>query len=177
MNQRTHGENMEINKSEASHKEQVSQRRHVDLITALEAIESREKARLKVAIPHEVAEKLEQFLKEKGLFERQGIPLLIEYGLSDESEEELEKLKLEKESQMHHMFGTYCNMKFRAYEYFMENKAITIRLSSLLSKNQSLKQKLVEEGLQRYLSQDEWDSWGEAKIGGFFRKYVFMNRL
>jgi hypothetical protein len=59
----------------------------------------------------------------------------------------------------------------------MENKAITIRLSSLLSKNQSLKQKLVEEGLQRYLSQDEWDSWDEAKIGEFFRKYVFMDRL
>jgi len=168
---------MKINKSKPSNKEQVSQRRHADLIIALEAIESREKARLKVAIPHEVAEKLEQFLKGKGLFERQGIPLLIEYGLSDESEEELEKLKLEKESQMHHLYGTYCNMKFRAYGYFMENKVITIRLSSLLSKNQSLKQKLVEQGLQRYLSQDEWDNWNEAKVNKFFRKYVFMNRL
>jgi len=54
---------------------------------------------------------------------------------------------------------------------------ITIRLSSLLSKNQSLKQKLVEQGLQRYLSQDEWDNWNEAKVNKFFRKYVFMNRL
>jgi predicted DNA binding CopG/RHH family protein len=177
MNRRTYGENMKINKSKLSHREQVSQRRRADLITALEAIESREKARLRVAIPCGVGGKLEQFLKEKGLFERQGIPLLIEYGLSDESEEELNKLRLEKESQMDHMYGTYCNMKFRAYEYFMENKAITIRLSFSLSKNQSLKQKLVKEGLQGYISQDEWDNWNEAKVNEFFHKYVFMYRL
>lgn len=168
---------MKINKSKSSHKEHVSQRRHADLITALEEIESREKARLKVTIPHEIAEKLKKFLKEKGLLERQGIPLLIEYGLSDESEEELDRLRLEKESQFHHVYGTYCNMKFDAYEYFMENKALTMRLSSSLSKNQSLKQKLAEEGLQSYLSQDEWDNWDEAKVNEFFRKYVFMNRL
>jgi len=168
---------LKINKSKPSHKERVSQRRHADLITALEEIESREKSRLKVSIPHAAAEKLEQFLREKGLFERQGIPLLIEYGLSDESEEELDKLRLEKESQIDHMYGTYCTMKFRAYESFMENKAMTIRLSSSLSRNQSLKQKLAEEGLQSYLSQDEWDNWDEAEVDEFFRKYVFMNRL
>jgi len=168
---------MKIDQRKSSRKEQVSQRRHVDLITALEEIESREKARLKVTIPREVAEKLKRLLKEKGLLERQGIVLLISYGLSDESEEELEKLKLEKETQMHHLYGTYCVMKFRAYEYFMGNKAITMRLSFLLSKNQSLKQELVEEGLQSCISQDEWDNWDEAKVNEFFRKYVFMNRL
>jgi len=168
---------MKIDKSKSSNKEHVSQRHRADLITALEAIESQEKARLKVAIPHVAAEKLEQFLREKGLFKRQGIRLLIEYGLSDESEEELDKLRLEKESQIHHMYNTYCKMKFHAYEYFMENKAITMRLSSLLSKNQSLKQKLAEEGLQSYISQNEWDRWDEAKVNEFFRKYVFMSRL
>ena len=168
---------MKINKSKPSHKERVSQRRHADLITVLEEIESREKARLKVSIPHAAAEKLEQFLREKGLFERQGIPLLMEYGLSDESEEELDKLRLEKESQMDHMYGTYCVMKFRAYEYFVENKAMVMRLSSSLSKNQSLKKRLGEGGLQSYLSQDKWDNWDEAEVDEFFRKYVFMNRL
>jgi hypothetical protein len=166
---------MKIDRRESSHK--VSKRRLADLITALEAIESREKARLKVVISHDVAEKLEQFLKEKGLPKRQGIPLLIEYGLSDESKEELEKLKLEKESQMHHMYGTYCNMKFRAYEYFMENKAITMRLPFALSKNRSLKLRLKEEDLQSCLSQDEWDNWNEVRVNEFFRKYVFMDRL
>jgi hypothetical protein len=168
---------MKINESKPSHEEHVSQRHHADLITALEEIESREKARLKVAIPYEVAEKLEQFLNEKGLFERQGIPLLMEYGLSDESEKELEKLKLEKESQMHHLYGTYCNMKFHTYEYSMENNAITMRLSFTLSKNRSLKQRMREEGLQSCISQDEWDNWDEAKVNEFFRKYVFINRL
>ena len=168
---------MKIDQRKPSPKEQISRRRHVDLITALEEIESREKAHLKVSIPREAAEKLEQFLNEKGLFERQGIPLLMEYGLSDESEEELDKLRLEKESQMDHMYGTYCVMKFRAYEYFVENKAMVMRLSSSLSKNQSLKQKLAEEGLQSCLSKDEWDNWDEAKVNEFFRKYVFMNRL
>lgn len=177
MNRRARGENMKINERKPSHEEHVSQRRHADLITALEEIESREKARLKVAIPYEVAEKLEQFLKGKGLFERQGIPLLIEYGLSDESEKELEKLKLEKESQMHNMYGTYCVMKFRAYEYFMENNAITMRLSFALSKNRSLKQRMKEEGSQDCILQDEWDNWDKAEVNEFFRKYVFMNRL
>jgi hypothetical protein len=168
---------MKINRSKSSHKEHVSQRHHADLITALEEIESREKARLKVTIPRESAKELEKFLEEKGLPERQGIVLLISYGLSDESEKELEKLKLEKDTQMRHLYGTYCHMKFRAYEYFMENKAITMRLSFALSKNRSLKQGLKEEGLQSCISQDEWDNWKEAKVNEFFRKYVFMNRL
>jgi len=168
---------MKINKSKPSNKEHVLQRHHADLISALEEIESREKARLKVVIPREAAEKLKKFLEEKGLPERQGIVLLVNYGLSDESEEELDKLRLEKESQMNHMYGTYCVMKFRAYEYFMENKALTIRLSSSLSKNQSLKKELAEEGLQRYLSQDEWDNWNAVKVNEFFRKYVLMNRF
>jgi predicted DNA binding CopG/RHH family protein len=168
---------MKSNQRMSLDKIQISQRRHADLITALEEIESREKARLKVAIPYEVAEKLEQFLKGKGLFERQGIPLLMEYGLSDESERELEELKLEKESQMRHMYGTYCKMKLCVYEYSMENNAITMRLSSTLSKNRSLKQRMREEGLPSCISQDEWDNWGEAEVNEFFRKYVFMNRL
>jgi len=167
---------MKINKSKLPNKEHVSQRHHADLITALGAIERQEKARLKVAIPHEAAEKLEQFLKEKGLLKRQGILLLIEYGLSDESEEELDKLRLEKESQMQHLYGTYSVMKFRAYEYLMENKALARRLPFILSENQSLKQRLEKEGSQSCIPQDEWDSWDEAKINEFFRKYVFMNK-
>ncbi|MEM1563728.1 MAG: hypothetical protein QW161_03535 [Candidatus Bathyarchaeia archaeon] len=64
------------------------QKRRNDLISALMTVKSREKVRLKIAIPYEIAEKLRQFLKEKGILESQGIPLLIHYGLSDESEEE-----------------------------------------------------------------------------------------
>jgi len=168
---------MKLDRRKPSFDKKASQRGHVDLITALEEIESQEKTRLKVVISKEAAKKLEQFLTEKGLPKKQCISLLIRYGLSDESEEELEKLKLEKESQMHHMYGSYCNMKFRAYEYFITNKAMTIRLSFLLSKNRSLKQKLIKEGLQKCASKDEWDGWDELKVNEFFCKYVFMNRI
>ena len=177
INQRICGENMKISKNKLNNKQHVPQRRNKDLITALEAIESREKARLKVVIPYETAKRLEQFLKEKGLPKRQGIPIIIEYGLSDESEEELQKLKSEKESQTHDLYGTYCIMKFRAYEYLMENKAITMRLSFMLSENRSLKHRLKEQGLQSYVAEDEWDKWDEAKMNEFFQKYVFMDRI
>jgi len=52
-----------------------------------------------------------------------------------------------------------------------------MRLNFALSKNRSLKRKLVEEGLQSCISQDEWDNWDEEKVNEFFRKYVFMSRL
>jgi hypothetical protein len=168
---------MKINMRKFFHRKQTPQPQRADFVTALKEIENRERTCIKVVIPYETAEKLYQFLKEKGLSERQGIPLLIEYGLSDESEEELEKLKLEKESQMDHLQRKYCIMKFNTYEYFMENKVLTIRLSFLLSKNRSLKRKLIEEGLQSYLSQNEWDNWNEATVNELFRKYVFMNRI
>jgi metal-responsive CopG/Arc/MetJ family transcriptional regulator len=160
-----------------SQNEQLSKSRHIDLITALEEIESREKIRLKVAIPYKVAEKLDRFLREKGLPKRHGLPVLIRDGLSDESEEELQKLKLEKEKEMGHLWGTYCTMRFQAYEDFMENKAITISLNFLLSENRSLKERLENVDLKNCVSKDEWDDWDEAKLNDLYRKYVFTNRL
>jgi len=148
-----------------------------DLISALEEIESHEKARLKIVIPYKAAEKLDRFLKEKGLPERQGIPMLIQYGLSGESEEELEKLKSEKESQMGRIWGAYAVMKFRAYEYFTENKALTMRLPSSLSENRSLKRRLENTGIQSLVPKDEWDDWNQETVESYFRKYVFMSRL
>lgn len=160
-----------------THKKATSRTRRADVIAALEEIESREKARLKISIPYEAAEKLDQFLKEKGLPERQGIPMLIHYGLSEESEEELEKLKSEKESQIGHLWGTYATMKFRAYEYFTENKALTMRLSYSLSENLSLKRRLENMGLRSLVPKDEWDGWNEETVESYFRRYVFASRL
>lgn len=159
-----------------SRKKQYSHLRHndrpIDLITALEEIG---KVHLKVTISHEVAVKLDQFLKEKGLWKSHGFSMLIQYGLSEENEEELERLKLEMQSKRgRELWGEYCIMKFRAYEYFMENKAITMKLRFLLSENRLLKKKLENEGLQSYLSKNEWDSWNEAVIDNYYRKYVFV---
>jgi hypothetical protein len=150
------------------------QKRRNDLISALETIESREKIRIKVTIPYETAEKVRLFLKEKGILEGQGIPLLIQYGLSSESEEELEGLKREMNSKAaHNLWGEYAVMKFKAYEYLMENKVMVMRLSNMLYENRLLKRRLQLKGLQKLIPKDEWDGWDESVIDSYYHKYVF----
>lgn len=168
---------MKIKRREDSYREEISQKRRADLISVLEEIDSHEKSRLKVAIPFEAAKKMEVFLEEKGLTRRQGIQMLIEYGLSEENEEELENLESERKSQIHYLYGNYCRMKFQAYEFFMENKVLAMKLRFLLSENQLLKNRLKCDDLRSYVSQDEWDNWNEALIENYYRKYVFANRL
>ena len=168
---------MKIKRREDSYRKENSQKRRADLISALEEIDSHEKSRLKVVIPFEVAKKVKVFLEEKGLSRKQGIQMLIEYGLSEENEEELENLESERKSQINYLYGNYCRMKFQAYEFFMENKALAMKLRFLLSENQSLKNRLKHERLQSYISQDEWNSWDEEVIENYYRKYVFANRL
>jgi hypothetical protein len=168
---------MKIKRREDPYREEISQKRRADLISALEEIDSREKSRLRAAIPFEAAKKMEVFLEEKGLPRRQGIQMLIEYGLSEENEKELENLESERKSQINYLYGNYCRMKFQAYEFLMENKALAMKLIFLLSENQSLKNRLKGEGLQSYVSQDEWDNWDETVIDNYYRKYVFASRL
>ncbi|MEM3695895.1 MAG: hypothetical protein QXQ94_00110 [Candidatus Bathyarchaeia archaeon] len=168
---------MKINKNFSS-KEWSPKPHPNDLIGALEAIENREKVHIKVTIPYKAAEKLKQFLKEKGILGSQGILLLIQHGLSNESEEELESLKNEMKSKAaQNLWGEYAVMKFRTYEYFMENKVMTMKLSSMLYENKSLKRTLKTKGLQKFISEDEWDNWNKLKIDGFYRKYVFTSHL
>lgn len=147
-----------------------------DFVTLLEEVENRGKACLDVSITLEVAGKLDQFLKEKGFYRKEGIPMLIEYGLSGESKNELEKLNSEKASLAGQLLKEYAVMRFRIYEYLMENKSMTIRLRSLLTENRSLKERLKKEGFQSCISQDDWDNWDEETIDNLFHKYVFTNR-
>lgn len=70
-----------------SNKPDALPRKSSDLMAKLEEIESREKIRLKVALPANSFEQAAQFLKEKGFQWRDGIVLLISYGLSDETQE------------------------------------------------------------------------------------------
>jgi metal-responsive CopG/Arc/MetJ family transcriptional regulator len=158
-------------------KDKSSQSRRPDLITALEAITARENIHLEVAIPNEIAEKLDHFLKEKGLTEREGILILFEHGLSEEGERELAKLESEMRLQISDLSGKYATKKFLAHEYFIENKEITLRLRFLLSENRFLKERMKKEGLQTHVPKDEWDNWDEPVIRDYYRKYVFTSRL
>jgi hypothetical protein len=90
-----------------------------DFVTLVEEVENRGKACLDVSITLEVAGKLDQFLKEKGFYRKEGIPMLIEYGLSGESKNELEKLNSEKASLAGQQLKEYAVMRFRIYEYLM----------------------------------------------------------
>jgi hypothetical protein len=168
---------MKIN-SKFFRKKQSPKPRQNDLISALETIESREKIRLKVVVPYKVGKELSCFLKEKGIFENQGISLLIRYGLSNESEEEIERLKNEmKSEEARHLWGEYATIKFKAYEYFMENKAMTMKLPNMLYENKVLKRRLKAKGLRNFIPKSEWDDWNELKIDNFYRKYIFTSRL
>jgi len=168
---------MKINWRIFLNKKQSSHSRKMDLVAVLEEAENRGKDRLKVAIPCEAAKKLEHFLKEKGFTQKNGIPLLVDYGLSDQSEEELEKLKMERETQVGKLYSMYCKMKFYSYNYFRENKAIAMSLTLLLHENRSLKTRMKNEDLQDLVPKDEWDDWDESVIDNYYRKYVFINRL
>jgi len=135
-----------------------------------------EEPHLKIAVQPEVAEKLNRFLKEKGLPERWALPLLVEYGLSDESEEELEKLRLEMQSKMRYLWGKYAIIKFKAYGLSMDNTRITMKLNMLLSENQLLKKRLKDEGFQSLVPNDEWDNWDNTVTAKYYDRYLFINR-
>jgi hypothetical protein len=160
-------------KGKTIHNKETHKRRN-DIISALEAIESREKVRIKVTIPYETAGRVKLFLEEKGILEGYGIPLLIQYGLASESEEELERLKNEMKSENgRKLWGEYAVTKFRAYECFMENKAMVMSLSIILNENKMLKRRLEMEGLTKLIPKDEWDSWDKSVVDAYYQKYVF----
>jgi len=75
---------------------QSSSRKHSDLIAALEEIENRGKIPLQLTLTTNSERHAAQFLKGIGLKWREDIALLISYGMSVETEDELEKLKQER---------------------------------------------------------------------------------
>jgi len=157
------------------YRKRAAQPNTVGLITALE--KNRKEPHLKITIQSEAAEKVKNFLNEKGLPERWSVPLLIEYGLSDETEKELDKLKSEMQSQMRELWRKYALMKFKAYGVFTENTRITMKLNMLLSENWSLKKRLKDESLLEPVPSIEWDVWSNTVTENYYRKYVCKNRL
>jgi hypothetical protein len=157
------------------YRKRAAQPNTVGLITALE--KNRKEPHLKITIQSEAAEKVKNFLNEKGLPERWGLPLLIEYGLSEETEKELDKLKSEMQLQMRELWRKYALMKFKAYGLFTENTRITMKLNMLLSENWSLKKRLKDERLLEPVPSNEWDGWSKTVTENYYRKYVCKNRL
>jgi hypothetical protein len=163
-------------KRKGSNGHHATPQKHSDLMTALEEIESREKTHITVALPDDLEKKVAEFLKNMGFQQREGITLLISYGLSDETDEELEKLKLERELELDRLSRTYAPVRFKTYLYSEDNRALTMNLRSMLNENRALKRALEERGMGSCFLKNEWDEWGEPTIKGFYRKYVFRNQ-
>ena len=154
-------------------KKKITQSQNEEPVKILEARESEDKACLRVAMEYEFYNDLLEFLKPKRDVsfghEKEAISLLLEYGLSEESREELERIKNEIERVGSH----YAAMCFQTYEYYAKNNAITMGLRLHLQENKSLKRELKERGLGGYASADEWDKWDDNFIDGLYRRYVF----
>jgi hypothetical protein len=138
----------------------------------LGAVEDGDAVRLKVAMKNEFYGKVYRFLEAAGCTyygrERATIAMLLDYGLSEVPVEELTKNVAEMNDQM----SSYAAMRFQAYEYYAQNNSITQGLRYFLHKNESLKRKLREKGLGDRVPADEWDTWDEATVDGFYRRYI-----
>jgi hypothetical protein len=123
----------------------------------LEARESDDKVCLRVVISCEFYNELYEFLGQIGLTcwgnDKKVIPLFLEFGLSEESREELERNK----NEMWKVSSRYAAMSFQSSEYYAKNSTITMGLRLHLLENKALKKKLKEKGLGEYIREDEWD--------------------
>ena len=139
-------------------------------VRLLEALPESDKIRLKITMSSEYHQKLYEFLEQQGFLyfghEKEGIPLLLKYGLSKVRRDELERNKNELD------LSRYAAERFQCTEYYQDNMALTLGLRQELNQNRALKRELLAKGLSRHLAADAWDSWGEARITELYQRYV-----
>jgi hypothetical protein len=167
---------MKIKSSGTSHKDKVAQSQKEQPVAAIRILEIREsegKVFLRVAISFEFYNELNGFLTRNRLTywgnDRKVIPILLEYGISDDSDEELER----QQDEMTKVGSRYAAINFQTAEYYARNSAIAMGLRLHLQENRSLKRKLKKIGLGEYVSEDEWDNWDNNFIDELYRRYVF----
>jgi len=124
---------------------------------------------LKLSVPRSFADTLRGFVKDHGLHPKFDVRKILEYGLVQESDEELERLERERCQPSSEVHANYARTKFRAYENLMDNKALTLKLQFFVSENEQLRRLSHEKGLI-----DSIDTkWTREKIDEFQRKYLF----
>jgi hypothetical protein len=127
---------------------------------------------LKLKVPRSFHESLKKFMKEHGLDPKFDVRKILEYGLAEESDEELERLEMERKDYGKEVYSKYAITKFKAYENLTNNKALALGLQFLVSENESLRRASYEKSLV-----DSPESkWTKEKIDDFQRKYVFGNK-
>jgi hypothetical protein len=127
---------------------------------------------LKLFVPRGFADTLRKFVKNHGLDPKFDVRKILEYGLAQESDEELERLERERCQPSSEVHTNYAITKFKAYENLMDNKALTLKLQFLVSENERLKRLLLEKGLIDSIETE----WTKEKINEFQEKYLFLDR-
>jgi hypothetical protein len=117
-----------------------------------------------------ILHELTRFAREKG-FSRieELISLLFRYGVSEERGVEAE----EQPSEVFLMGARYATMRFRAFELFAHNRALTIGLATALQENLRQRRLASERGLAP-AKKEEWEGWNQEKVDGLYERYVFV---
>jgi hypothetical protein len=124
---------------------------------------------LKLSVPRSFYETLKKFIKDHGLDPKFDVRKILEYGLAEESDEELERLEKERCQPSSKVHTSYAITKFKAYENLMDNKALTLKLQFVVSENERLRKLLLEKGLIDSIETE----WTKEKINEFQEKYLF----
>jgi hypothetical protein len=124
---------------------------------------------LKLSVPRSFYETLKKFIKDHGLDPKFDVRKILEYGLTEESDEELERLEKERCQPSSKVHTSYAITKFKAYENLMDNKALTLKLQFVVSENERLRRLLLEKGLVDSIETE----WTKEKINEFQEKYLF----
>jgi len=145
----------------------------VEPVNILEARKADDRVHLRLAMSRGFYDELYKFLEQNGLTywgnDKRVVPLFIQYGLSEESREGLEK----SENDLLKVSSRYAAINFQTSEYYAMNQAIAMGLRMHLEENKYLKQKMKANDLASCVSEDEWDKWDENYINELYRKYVF----
>ena len=104
---------------------------------------------LKLSVPRSFYETLKKFIKDHGLDPKFDVRKILEYGLAEESDEELERLEKERCQPSSKVHTSYAITKFKAYENLMDNKALTLKLQFVVSENERLR-RLARKRLGRF---------------------------
>lgn len=135
--------------------------------------ESVKKINLHIEMSHEFYDELHDFLKKKGYIlqrrEKEGILILLEFGLSEESHEELEKNKEE----MIELSSEYAMKTYFTSENYQANFEFVKGLNYHLNFNRGLKKELKRMNLCEAVPVDEWDKWDDEYVECLYQKYVF----
>ncbi len=124
---------------------------------------------LKLFVSRGFADTLRKFVKDHGLDPKFDVRKILEYGLTEESDEELQRLERERCQPSSEVHTNYSITKFKAYENLIDNKALTLKLQFLVLENERLRKLLHEKGLIDSIETE----WTKEKINEFQRKYLF----